>query len=289
MQVLVTSSNGRTGRPVVEALSKAGLDVVAFVRDAAQAPALEALGAIKCAVGDLDDAASLKAALTGCDKLVHIGPPMHPRELEITQSLVGAAQDLHVKHFVYYSVMHPLRRDVRHHRLKLDAEEHLIESELPYTIVQPCRYMQHLEPIWSKVVNDGVHAMPFDVTKKFSVVDLIDLARAVAVVTASEDHHYATYELAGPQALSQEAMAEILSEELGRTVTAREIPLDEMEAGARAKGASDDRVEQMRLMNAHYTAYGFPGNPHVLKSLLGGPPTDYRAYVARLKETMRTP
>ena len=288
MQVLVTSSNGRTGRPVVEALSKAGLDVVAFIRDGAQAPALENLGAKTCAVGDLDDPVSLKAALTGCDKLVHIGPPMHPREVEITDSLIKAAVELNLKHFVYYSVMHPLRRDVRHHRLKLDAEEHLIESELPYTIVQPCRYMQHLEPIWPKVVNEGVHAMPFDVTKKFSVVDLIDLARATAIVAASDDHHYATYELAGPEPLSQEAMAEILSEELGRTVTAREIPLDEMEAAARAKGASDDRVEQMRLMNGHYTDYGFPGNPHVLTSLLGGPPTDYRAYVARLKETMRS-
>ena len=36
--------------------------------------------------------------------------------------------------------MHPLRRAVRHHRLKLDAEEALIESGLPYAIVLPMPY-----------------------------------------------------------------------------------------------------------------------------------------------------
>ena len=57
--------------------------------------------------------------------------------------------------------MHPLLRDIRHHRLKLDTEQDIVESHLNWTIVQPARYMQHLVPIWSRVLEDGVHAMPF--------------------------------------------------------------------------------------------------------------------------------
>ena len=47
------------------------------------------------------------------------------------QRSINSALARGVSRFVYYSVMHPLRRAVRHHRLKLDAEEALIESGPP--------------------------------------------------------------------------------------------------------------------------------------------------------------
>ena len=46
---------------------------------------------------------------------------------EITSRFIDSALSTCTSRFVYYSVMHPLRRAVRHHRLKLDAEEALIE------------------------------------------------------------------------------------------------------------------------------------------------------------------
>lgn len=74
--------------------------------------------------------------------------------------------------------MHPLLRDIRHHRLKLQAEQLLVESGLVYSIVQPERYMQHLEKIWTQICDTDVHSMPFDIDQRFSVVDLNDLPRS---------------------------------------------------------------------------------------------------------------
>jgi uncharacterized protein YbjT (DUF2867 family) len=153
---------------------------------------------------------------------------------------------------------------------------------VPYTIVQPIRYMQHLEPIWKDVVNAGVHAMPFNTAVKFSVADLFDLAEATALVATAPGHLYATYELAGPEPLSQDDMAATIADVIGKPVTARAIPLDEMAAKAKAAGATDLRIDTMRKMNAHYDRSGFLGNPNVLRWLLGRAPTAYRAYVARL-------
>ena len=280
--VLITGANGRTGRQVIRALSAVGVRTRAFIRRSEQQQSLLQEGAVECAVGDLADAASLHAALAGCEALVHIGPPMHPREVEFTANVMDAARANHVSHFIYYSVMHPLRREVRHHRLKLDAEEQLIESGLAYTIVQPCRYMQHLEPIWTTVKEQGVHRMPFSTAQRFSVVDLADLAEAVAIiVTQGERHHFATYELAGPQALSQEDMAEVLSKVLDRQVRAEAVSVDALRAAASAKGLDEDRVEQMVVMNQHYDRHGFPGNCNVLTWLLGRAPTTYLDYVRR--------
>jgi hypothetical protein len=57
-----------------------------------------------------------------------------------------------------------------------------------------------------------------------------------------------------------------------------------MADAARAKGLPEDRIEQMRIMNAHYDRHGFEGNPHVLESLLGRPATTFAAYVQRLAQ-----
>ncbi|MEM7706391.1 MAG: NmrA family NAD(P)-binding protein [Pseudomonadota bacterium] len=284
MTILLTAANGRTGRAVLTALTEAGASVKVFIRDEQQWPELQALGAAAFAIGDMEDSSSIAAAIEGCDKLVHIGPPMHPNEIEITDRLIEAGKEVGLKHFVYYSVMHPLRRDVRHHRLKLDAEEHVIESGLPYTIVQPTRYMQHLAPIWNSVKDKGEHSMAFSTEMKFNVADLRDLADATAVVATQPGHLYATYELAGPVPLSQTDMAAIISDVLGRNVTARAIPLAELEQKARAAGASDDRVEQMLKMNDHYDRFGFRGNPNVLRWLLGRELRQFKDYVRDLAQ-----
>ena len=282
MTILLTAANGRTGRAVLKALASAGADVKVFVRDEGQWPALKELGAASFALGDMEAAATIDAAMDSCDGIIHIGPPMHPNEVEITGRFIKAARSHGLSRFVYYSVMHPLRRAVRHHRLKLDAEEELIESGLPYTIVQPIRYMQHLAMIWKKVLDTGVHAMPFNVDLKFNVADLRDLAEATAIAATQPGHLYATYELAGPEALSQRDMAAVISRVLGREIRAEAVSLQQVEKNARAAGASDDRVAQMLTMNEHYDQFGFRGNPNVLRWILGREPNTYENYVKRL-------
>jgi uncharacterized protein YbjT (DUF2867 family) len=280
--VLVSGANGRTGRAVITALVKRGAAVRAFIRKPEQADGLKAFGAREIAVGDMLAAETIMAAMRDCDGVVHIGPPMHPDEKLITTHFVTAARAVNVKRFVYYSVMHPLRREVPHHARKLDTEEMVIESGAPYTIIQPIRYMQHLETIWKDVLSTSVHAMPFNTHVKFNVADLVDLADATALCATTQGHIYATYELAGPESLSQEDMAATLTQVLKRPIMARQIPLDEMAAKAKAAGATDLRIETMRKMNGHYDHSGFLGNANVLRWLLGREPTRFKAYVERL-------
>ena len=282
MTILLTAANGKTGRAVLSALAKKGAEVKVFIRDERQWPALQELGAASFALGDMEDASTINAAMVECETIVHIGPPMHPKEVEITSRFIDAALAHGVSRFVYYSVMHPLRRAVRHHRLKLDAEETLIESGLPCTIVQPMRYMQHLALIWNKVLETGVHNMPFNVDVRFNVADLRDLAEATAIAATNPEHLYATYELAGPEALSQRDMAAVISRVLGREIRAEALSLEQMEKNARASGAGDDRVTQMLTMNEHYDQFGFRGNPNVLRWILGREPNTYENYVKRL-------
>ena len=280
--IVLTGAGGRTGKALLRALVARGADVRAFIRNPEQADGLLALGAAEVAVGDMTDADSINRAVAGADVVLHVGPPMHPQELEITQTFVDATKAHGASRFIYYSVMYPILRDVRHHALKLDATEMIVNSGVTYSIIEPCRYMQHLDVIWPTVLETGIHSMPFNTDVQFAVVDLEDLAAATAMVATQPGHEFATYELAGPQNLSQSDMAAIISEVLGRPITAEALPLDFMAARAVEKGASEDRLNQMRIMNGHYDHSGFRGNPNVLQWLLGRPATKYKDFVIRL-------
>lgn len=72
MRSFVTGATGQIGRPLVRALAAAGHDVVALVRDPADAPALQALGVRSTVTGSLTDAGALDAGLAGADHVWHL-------------------------------------------------------------------------------------------------------------------------------------------------------------------------------------------------------------------------
>ena len=279
--ILVTGASGKTGSKVVAALSARGAVVRAFIRREGDAPTLRKLGAAETALGDLYDDDSLKTALAGCRSVIHICPPMNPDETNIAKRITDHCLTAGVGRLILYSVLHPLLDDVPHHDHKLHAERYLVNSGQAYTILQPSRYMQHLIPIWNTVLETGIHAMPFSASMKFSVADLNDLAEATAAIAIEDGHASATYQLAGPEQLSQTDMAEILSNLTGKTITARAKSLKQFEADARSGGMPEERLQTMLKMNAHYDSHGLVGNPNVLRWILGREPTHFQEFVAR--------
>ncbi len=278
---MVTGATGKTGKKVVAALAARGAAVRAFIRRENAASELMELGAIETALGDLYDDKSLVTALSGCRNVIHICPPMNPDETDIAKRITDHCLNAGIERLILYSVLHPLMKDVPHHDHKLQAERHLVNSGQVYTILQPSRYMQHLVPIWDMVLKTGLHSMPFSETAKFSVADLNDLAEATAAVAVENGHEGATYQLAGPEQLSQSDMAVILSDLTGKAIRAKAKSLEQFESGALANGMPEERIQTMRKMNAHYDSHGLIGNPNVLRWILGREPTRFSEFVTR--------
>lgn len=280
-RILVTGASGQTGRLCVLRLLGAKVPVRALVRRSAAADDLRAAGVQELTFGDLTDRDVLRRAVDGVSTVLHICPPMHPLETEIASWLIDEAKFAGVSHFILYSVLHPCI-DVPHHRRKLVAEAYLINSGLPYTILQPARYMQHLHRIWSEVVRDNLHSMPFSVDQGFSLVDLRDLADVCCRVAREAGHDFATYQLAGPEILSQIDCARFLSGLLGRPILARAKPLSVFLRQLETAGASEERLAVMRVMNEHYDRHGLIGNANVLRLLLGREPRTFEDYARSL-------
>ncbi len=279
--ILVTGAGGKTGRAVISALTVRGVTVRAFVRREAQAAEAQALGAVDALIGDLSDAAAVRAALRDVQKVYHICPNVRADEFVIGQTIIGAARAAGVEQFIFHSVLHPQTEKMPHHWHKLRVEETLLESGLPFTILQPTAYMQNILAGWEAITQRGVYAVPYPVETRLSLVDLKDVAEAAALVLTEPGHVGGTYQLAGTPALSQEDVAEVLSQSLGRVVRAEAVPIEQWQTQARSSDMSDYAIETLRAMFQYYARYGLIGNPNVLRWLLGHPAATLADFVQR--------
>ena len=279
--ILVTGASGKTGRACISHLVEKGAKVRALVRRSDAAVWLRANGVADAIVGDMFDNHVLESACLGVGKVLHICPPMHPDEDVLANGMIAAAKKANVDQFVLWSVLHP-HIDVPHHRRKQRAESALIDSGLTFTILQPGRYMQHLESIWPQVLATGVHAFPFSTMSRFSLAHLDDLATAAANVLTMTGHANAIYEMAGPQAISQVNCAQIISDIIHQDIKAEAASLEAFIAKARASGLPEWRIETLAVMNRHYDAHGLEGNGNVLRWLLGREPKSFGDYVREI-------
>jgi len=280
--ILVTGGAGKTGQALIRALTAKGAAVRALVHRPEQVQAVAEWGAGEVLVGDMRLQADMDRAVRGVRAIYHICPNVHPDEVAIGQVAIAAARSAGVRHFVYHSVLHPQTEAMPHHWQKLRVEERLFESGLAYTILQPAAYMQNVLAHWDQILHEGDYPVPYAVETRLGMVDLEDVAEAAAVVLTTGGHVGATYELAGPEVLSQTEVASLLGEKLGRPVRARVVPLEAWEQGARAAGLGDYQVRTLVAMFRYYERYGFWGNPRALGWLLRRPPTTFAAFLERV-------
>lgn len=279
--ILVTGAAGKTGRAVISALVRKNRSVRALVHREEQVQRVESLGATEVIAGDMHSSDTLKRAVHGADSIYHICPNVDPDEFQLGRSMVASAVSADVGHFVFHSVLHPQVESMPHHWLKMRVEEALLGSGLDFSILQPAPYMQNLQGQWRDILERGIYPVPYSADAPMSLVDLEDVAEAAAIVLTNPAHVGATYELAGPDILTPNQMAEILSRHLHRGVHAARISLGVWSRKARKAGIGGYQLETLEKMFTYYDNNGLWGNPMALKTLLGRRPTSFSDYVKR--------
>ena len=281
--ILVTSASGHVGSAIVSALTQAGRPVRAFVHGGKGKSKLQELGVSDIVVGDLLDPEQLGPAFEGVTQVFHIGPPEHPRELAMGQAMIDLANAQQVSQFVFFSVLHPFISSLRHHWNKLLVQEYLVDSGVPYTILNSTMFMQSPQ----QAVQSGKMALPWSPDQPMSVVDLGDVAEvAVKVlgenVSGETGHLRAAYDLVGDQPMSQRQMAEIIGKVAGKQIEVGQAPFEavtaKMPRSTPLEAYESDSLERMFL---YYSHHGLTGSPNVLGWVLGRPPMSYEQFVRR--------
>jgi uncharacterized protein YbjT (DUF2867 family) len=144
--ILVTGATGFVGGHVAHALRAAGEDVRALVRDANKGARLRTWG-IELAQGDMADAASLAAAVHGCDSVVHLVAIRQGRREQFQRIMVDGIRDLlaaatnaGVGRFVLMSALgtsESTKDLVPYYGAKWEMEQQVKRSGIPYVIFRP--------------------------------------------------------------------------------------------------------------------------------------------------------
>jgi len=174
MKTLVIGANGKIGRHFCRGAASTGRPVRAMVRQQEHAEAMEAMG-VESVVADLED--DFAHAFDGCDRVVFTagsgGATGGDKTLLV--DLYGAIRAIDESlsrgalHFVMVSAMRadqPLASPpaLRHYMVaKKLADEHLLRSSLPHTILRPGRLSD--EPA-SGAVRTEVSGGGFDISRE---------------------------------------------------------------------------------------------------------------------------
>ncbi len=282
--IVVFGAAGMCGVAVTRALTRAGLKVRGFVHREESRPLAQDAGAAEVMAGDLRCLDDIERVLAGATGVFYLSPKFVADEAQIGRALVDAAERAGVRRFVLQSVLHSCDGRMLHHEAKREVEVVLHGSTLEFTILQPARFIQNLQLSWNEILATGVYQEPFSCEVPISDVDYEDVAEVAALALAHDGYACATFELCTEGMLTRRQRAVVLSEILGRPVTARTQFLEEwLATDEKARLMTPFEREARAAMFRHYDSYGFRGgNAFVLRSLLGRQPTTYRACVERI-------
>jgi len=221
--ILLTLANGKQCRHLIPLLlSNPETTVRAFVHSDESAGQLHSdlnhPHNLATVIGDLRVPKDVAHAMENVHTVFHVGPPMSVHEAYIGVNVIQAAEKAGVQHFIYSSVLHPIRSKLLNHDVKRQVEEYLIESPLKWTILQPTHFMQNTNP--AQAVKTGELFVAYSPDNEMGFIDLRDMAQVTKSIIDNPAKHYrARYELCGEN-VSYTQFAKIISEVSGKQVQA---------------------------------------------------------------------
>jgi uncharacterized protein YbjT (DUF2867 family) len=231
--IFVCGATGNQGGAVARSLLDRGFRVRGLTRNP-QKPEAQTLtdqGA-EVVQGDMEDRLAMEQVLEGAYGVFSVQnfwETGYDREVQQGKTVADAAKAAGVEHFVYSSVGSAYRdTGIPHFDSKWEVENHVRESDLPYTILRPVFFMQNWEGMREMVLG-GTLAQPLDPDKPFQQVAVEDVGAFAAVAFEHPDEWTGREaDLAGDEQ-TMPKIAETFGRVIGRDVEYYQVPWDQFE------------------------------------------------------------
>jgi uncharacterized protein YbjT (DUF2867 family) len=238
--ILVTGATGTVGSEVVKQLTSSGHRVRAAIHTPNKAHKFKD-NMVDLVTIDYARPETFADAFKDVDKLFLL-TPISPKMGSNSSNLVNEAKQNAIKHIVKLSVMgadaEPGIIIGRLHR----QEEKIIEgSGISYNFLRPGAFMQNFVNYFGDTIKNQ-NAFYFPAGEgKVSFVDVRDIAAVAVVFLTINDTKYKNkaYGITGQEALSYSKAAEVLSRELGRTISYIDISESDARKGMMKIGMGD--------------------------------------------------
>jgi len=235
--ILVCGATGQIGGLVSRKLLQRRLPVRALSRDISKLAELKSLGA-DVVQGDLMDRGSLDRALVGVERVFTSANSIlgkgstSPQRIDRigNRNLVDAARAAGVRQFVFMSSLY-LTPDasVDYFRIKVEAEEYIKRSGVPWVIVRSGALLDIWVPmLTSSMRKNGTATLfgPGAKVRNFIAGD--DVAEYVCRILTRDDVINEVVEIGGPDNLAMRDLLGLAERTLGVQAKRRHIPLPVM-------------------------------------------------------------
>ncbi len=281
--ILITAANGHLGQEIVAALLKKtkASELVAAARNPEKLTETAAQG-IKCRMADYDEPDSLNAAFRGIKTLILI-PSRAPKDQRIQQhrNAIREAENASVDTIVFVSFI-----DAREHspltyaQIFADTEKVLSQSSLSWTIVRMPLYTDSMLEWLPKSLETGVLSESAG-DGQMNFLTRADLAESIAVVATEGGHAGKTYELTGPEALSNYDLVDLASEIYEKPMFYDDLSPDEYYQHLKKRGMPEYLVEGAVGMAAAAKEGTFERITDHVQALTGHPPESVKSFLQR--------
>jgi len=272
--ILVTGATGTVGAEVVNALRLKPVQVRAVVHSTAKAGKLKASN-VQLVEADYVKRETLAATFQGVERLFLLTPFVR-EQVDMGKLLVDLAKKAGVRHIVKLSAVgaefEPGIQLGRWHR---EVEKYIEASGIPYTHLRPCSFMQNFIQYFKP--QKGSIFLPWG-KGKTALIDARDIGAVAAQVLTDNKFLGKALTLTGPQALSGDEVAAILSKATGKPMTYLDMPEDAAFAAMKNIGlptwAMDALMELHALTKAGFAA----GITNTVKQVLGREPIRFEQF-----------
>ncbi len=277
MKIVVNSGN--IGTPVATQLAKAGHEVTLTVRSPESNPSWDALK-IRQVAFDINDIKSMESALKGADAFFSL-TPLVQNMVESGINAARAAKNAGVKRIVRSSAAGAgPNAGIELGRWHFEVEKAVESTGIPFTILRPMNFMQNFLNFGNPQAIKGQNAFYAPLgSAKLSLIDTRDVSAIAVKCLTTPGHEGRRYELTGGEALSNQEVAGIFSEVLGRTINYVDVPEAAATEGMTKAGMPAWLVKLLTELNAIGKAGYLAAISPDAEKVLGRKPTTFRQFV----------
>lgn len=276
--ILITGATGSIGSELAKQLADHNIPFRALVRNLDKAKALKQLKGAELVTGDFNDEQSIVNALKGIEKAFLVSNSSEEAEA-LQCSFVGLAAKSGLRHIVKLSQFAAdLNSPVRFLRYHAVVEEKIKETGLQYTFLRPNLFMQGLLGFADPIkYQQQFFATAGDA--KISLVDTLDIAAVALAALTTTSHGNHIYDITGPEAISHQEIANILSQVLEKEIKYINVSDEEMQSALSDIGFPSWQLAGLIEDYAHYARGEAAVLSEAVKEVTGKAPRKFIDFV----------
>jgi uncharacterized protein YbjT (DUF2867 family) len=283
--ILLTGITGNNGGATANALLKKGVKFRALVRDLDKAADWATRG-VELVQGDLEDLASVQAALEGIDRAVLILPNGEDQQ-RLELSFIETAKQVGLPWILKLSSPEAVRGTTSPIPLAhIAAEDAIMASGMNWTFVRPSFFMQNFRSSPASAKATGKLSMPMG-NGTVALTDCADAGAFIAHVLTddnSEQHYGQCYDITGPdEVMAFGDIAKVIGESIGQDVEYDDCDAAAFQEAIRPFHRNDWHSDAVAYLFSEISNGATPGiKTNTFQDMIGRPGTSFREFLQKI-------